>query len=207
MIDPEDAELLNALKRADPELVRTYAPGEDEPNSEIAVPTRRRKWASVMEAIASVGRWSRLTFHNKKGQLLGGYERGEAGQPEELTAPATVRAGETRAMLELMLKGQERALAYRDKEIGQVLQAIPEVLRMMTHAMQSMTGMYQAQVAAAADIAAANAADGDVLSQITELVKTAPALMPVLAPFMRGLLPKPPAPQPPPRPPNGHTGS
>lgn len=206
MIDQEDAELLNALKKADPELVRTYAPGEDEHNAEIAVPTRRRKWAAVMEAIASVGRWSRLTFHNKKGQLMGGYERGEPEAVEDISAPGGARAAELNRSLELMLKAQERALAYRDKEIGQVLQAIPEVLKMMTHAMASMTGMYQAQVQAAADIAAANVNDGD-LAQVAELLKAVPSLMPILGPVLARVLPAAPAPRRPPTPPNGHAGS
>ena len=203
MIDQEDNELLAALKRADPHHVRAYAAGDDE-YREIAVPTRRRKWAAVMEAIASV-RWTRLEFLNKAGQLLGGFERGEPTTIEDISAPSTARAGELRALMDVMLKGQERALAYRDKEIGQVLQAIPEILKMMTSAMQSMAGMYQAQVQAAADIATANA--DDPVAQITELAKTVPGLMPLLAPILGRVLPAPAPPRSarPASPPNGQS--
>lgn len=192
MIDTTAKALLATLRNLAPTKVRAYS--SDDEYRDIAVPTRRRKWAQVITAIDARS-WSRVELLDKSGAVLGYVDNGgEATSIEDIEpAPAAVKVKhDAQWIVELAMRTAREALANRDAETVQLLRAQGDVVREMTTAMHGLVQMYQQQVGAAADLAgtraaaAAAAAAGDQ-GGVRELMDALPVIMQAL-PMLRGLL-------------------
>jgi len=202
-----DDKLLASLKRHNPSRVRAYA-GDDDAR-DIAVPTRRRRWSQVIEAIEARS-WSRVELLDKAGAVLGYVENVEPPRElEDLTGVDTASAREIRAaerIVALVMKGQRDVLSFRDAEVTALLKAQGDVVREMTGAMVSLRDLYreQADVGLQLGEQRAIAAAGPDKGQLGELLEAAPALLQAL-PYLRAMLSgnAPPEVSTPPKPRNG----
>lgn len=184
-----DTKLLASLKRYSPARVRAYAADDD--HRDIAVPTRRRKWAQVIEAVNGKS-WVRVELLDKSGAVLGYVDNTEpAGGVEDLSAASgtghELRLAER--ICTLVLKGQRDAMAFRDSEVSNLLKAQGEVVREMTAGMRALTAMYQEQVGAAEHLAEmrTRAEQKPEEGQFRELMEALPTIVQAL-PMLRALL-------------------
>lgn len=182
--------LLASLKRHNPTKVRAFA-GDDDPR-DISVPTRRKKWAQVIEAIEARS-WSRVELLDKAGAVLGYVENTDAARELEDVGPSVVAgSGGQVALAErivgLVLRGQRETMQFRDAEVTALLKAQGDVVREMTAGMRALTSMYQEQVDAAAQLGdmRATAAAGNN-SELHQLLEAAPTLLQML-PLLKGML-------------------
>lgn len=177
--------LLATLKRHCPTKVKAYA-GEDDCR-DIAVPTRRKRWGQVIEAIEARS-WTRVELLDKSGAVIAYVDNlGVPTDIEELSSGAT---GKTRSdaewILNLCLRAQREAMAFRDSEVQALLKAQGDVVRELSRAMQDLSGIYSEQRKAAvetAEIRAAAAQGGEW----KELLDAAPQLLQML-PYLRQLM-------------------
>jgi len=180
--------LLATLKRFSPAKVRAYS--SDDEFREIAVPTRRRKWQSVISAIEARS-WSRVEMLDKSGAVLGYLENAEpAGALEDVGSGGGGGAiKEAERIVALVIRAQRDAMTFRDAEVASLLRAQGDVVREMTAGMRALTAMYQEQVQAAEQVAELRtlAAQGPERGQLTELLEAAPAIMQAM-PMLRSLL-------------------
>lgn len=189
MGDALHARLLATLKRHSPHKVRVYAGDTDDKPRDIAVPTRRRRWASVIEAIEARA-WSKCEMLDKSSAVLGYIDNDEqAADVEDLS---DTRQTKTRSDVEwitaMMLKVHEKALASRDAETVTILRAQGDVVRELTSAMRELSGIYREQREAAEETAAMKAtADAGDGSTVKELLDAAPAIMQAL-PMLKAML-------------------
>lgn len=180
--------LLASLKRHNPARVVAYA-GDDDARP-IAVPTRRKRWAQVIEAINALA-WTRVELQDKAGAVLGYVENTEpAGSLSDLGTDKS--AGELRLaerIVTLVLKGQRDAMTFRDAEVTALLKAQGDVVREMTAGMRALTAMYQEQVVAAEQLAETRvlATTQPEKGQLAELLEAAPQIVQAL-PLIRALL-------------------
>lgn len=179
-------DVLTILRRTAPQTVRCFC-GDDD-YKDIAVPSRRRKWGAIMDAINKLA-WTRLELLNGKGQLLtiidnDAYATSAADLGTGAGGPTT--PVQVNMYLELMLRAQREALTFRDKETHALLAGVSDVLKVTVDAMKQTTMMYQAQVEAAAEIAAAQA--GGDIEGIVKLIEASPKLAPILSPLLGRLL-------------------
>jgi hypothetical protein len=180
-VDKQD-KLISSLRRHSPHKIRVHC-GDD--TRDIAVPQRRRRWPSVVEAIEARP-WSQLELLDKSGAVLGYVENDAApADLEELGAGGGgITQGERIAAM--VMRGMERAWAFRNEETTQLMQAQGAVVRELTAAMNGLAKLYQAQVEAAAEVATLNAeaANG---GQLRELLEAAPQLLQLL-PHLKHML-------------------
>lgn len=180
--------LLATLKRHNPSKVRAYAADDD--HRDIAVPTRRKKWAQVVETINALS-WVRVELLDKSGSVLAYVENTDppAGL-EDLDARAgtghELRLAER--ICSLVLKGQRDAMSFRDAEVSALLKAQGDVVREMTAGMRALTAMYQEQVVASEQLAETRAAAAvqPEQGQLKELMDALPTILQLL-PVLRGL--------------------
>ena len=183
-----DGKLLASLKRHNPSKVRAYAADDD--HRDIAVPTRRKKWAQVVETINALS-WVRVEMLDKSGAVLGYVENTDPPAGLEDLGSHGGSGHELRLaerICSLVLKGQRDAMTFRDAEVSNLLKAQGEVVREMTAGMRALTAMYQEQVVASEQLAetrAAAAVQPDP-GQLKEFMDALPALMQLL-PLLRGL--------------------
>ncbi len=185
--------LLATLKRHNPHKVRAYN-GEDD-SRDIAVPTRRRRWAQVIEAIdARV--WTRVELLDKSGSVLGYVDNDGPARDVEDIGPSFAGVGGQLLLGEriaaLCMKSVREALSSRDEEMKALLQAQGAVVREMATAVTSLGEVYREQTVAAeeaaesrAAVAAAAAAGGS--GQLRELMDAMPVIVQAV-PLLRGLL-------------------
>jgi hypothetical protein len=179
--------LLASLKRHNPTKVRAYA-GDDDAR-DIAVPTRRRRWSQVIEAIEARA-WSRVELLDKSGAVLGYVENTEpARELQELASGLPAHMSEARAIAMLVQQGQRETMQWRDAEVTALMQAQGSVMREMALAFQSLALLYREQVVAASEVATmrATAAAGEGGGQLKELLDAAPTLLQMI-PLLKGLL-------------------
>lgn len=177
--------LLATLKRWAPRKVRVY--NSDDEHRDVAVPERRRKWESVINAIEARP-WVRCELLDKGGAVLAYVENdGPAGDVEDITGPTANRQAEMKWILDAVLAAQKVALSYRDAEHKQLLQGVSEVMKVQTDAIKQLVALYQAQVSVAADVAAmqATAEAGGDMEQWAKLLELAPGAIGQLAPLIR----------------------
>lgn len=188
-------ELLATLKRHNPAKVRAYA-GDDDAR-DIAVPTRRRRWAQVIEAIQARA-WSRVELLDKSGAVLGYVDNREPARELETLDAVGGQGGQlllAERITALVLRGQRDAMSYRDAELTALLQAQGAVVREMADGMRALSSLYREQVQTAEQTAelratalaqqqASESADGD---QLKQLVEALPVILQAL-PLLRGLL-------------------
>ena len=140
-VDALHAKLLSSLKRQNPARVRAYA-GDDDAR-DIAVPTRRRRWSAVIEAIEA-RTWTRVELLDKSGAVLGYVDNIEpAREIEDLggdTRASKLRS-ESEWIVTLVVKAQReaqaevatlQAIAKQGPERGQVgelLEALPVIMQ------------------------------------------------------------------------------
>lgn len=135
--------------------IRAYA-GDDDAR-EIAVPTRRRKWAQVIAAVESAP-WSRLELLDAKGRIVAAVDN-EAVDAELAPAPALSGPAVSGSFLEaerivgLVLRAQDMALKARDAEHTALLRAQGDVVREMVAGMRELAGLHREQLAAAHELA------------------------------------------------------
>lgn len=192
MQDETAKTLLATFRRIAPASIRAYT--SDDEFKDIAVPTRRRKWAQVLDTIDKLA-WSRLELLNPKGALMGTVENSEAptelqdlGDGSDMKLSPQFQAA--LAINSLMLKAQEKVLSYRDKETVTLLSAQGEVLREMAAGMREVTALYREQVKVArenAETVAATTAAANDSSEIKQLLEAAPLIVQLL-PVLKGLL-------------------
>lgn len=184
-------ELLKRLRAQCPAKVKVIDAGDDERT--IAVPTRRRKWQQVIEAIEARP-WVRCELLDKAGSVLGYVENdGPATSLEDLpTSPEARGRADLQGYMRIMLDAQRQALTFRDKETADIIRVIPEVLRANTEAIRGLTGLYQAQVEIAAALAhdKATLEAGGTTKQIMEIIEASPQLLAHLAPVLKLLMAK-----------------
>lgn len=188
-------DLLKRLRALCPAKVRVIDAGDEDRT--VAVPTRRRKWQQVIEAIEARP-WVRCELLDKSGAVLGYYENdGPAGALEELGAstPAGREAGAVQQYLRIMIDAQRQALTFRDKETTELLRGVGEVLRCNTDAIRGLTGLYQAQVEIAAQLAhdKATIESGGTMKQVMEVLEASPQIAAQLFPMIKLLMARNPA--------------
>lgn len=180
--------LLQTLKRHNPSKVRAYAADDD--HRDIAVPTRRKKWAQVIEAINALS-WVRVEMLDKSGAVLAYVENTD---PPAALEDLDVRGGSghelrlAERICHLVLKGQRDAMTFRDAEVSNLLKAQGEVVREMTAGMRALTAMYQEQVQVSEQLAETRAAAAvqPEPGQLKELMDALPTILQLL-PVLRGL--------------------
>jgi len=199
--------LLETLKRHNPARVLAYA-GDDDARA-ISVPTRRRKWGQVIEAI-NARSWSRVELHDKAGAILAYVENSEPARELEPLEAATTGTGAQIQLAErivtMVARGQREVMSFRDAELSALLAAQGSVVREMAGAMSALSALYREQVQTAettgelrATALAHAASSGD--DQIRQLLEALPVLIQAL-PMLRGLLssgPSTPTTPPPPK--------
>lgn len=178
--------LLASLKRYNPAKVRAYA-GDDDAR-DIAVPTRRKKWTQVIEAIEARS-WSRVELLDKSGAVLGYVDNVEPArelEEIEVSGKLTRNRAECEWIVALAMKAQRDALSYRDSEVTNLLRAQGDVVREMTAAFRDLGAIYREQRDAASEVATMQAqADGG--GQLKELLEAAPHILQAI-PMLRGLM-------------------
>jgi hypothetical protein len=178
--------LLATLKRHNPSKVRAYA-GDDD-HRDIAVPTRRKRWSQVIEAIEARS-WTRVELLDKSGAVLAYVDNtSPAGEVEDIgEGKASKTRAESEWIVNLVVKAQREAMAFRDSEVQALLRAQGDVVREMSRAMQDLSGIYSEQRKAAVETAEIRAAATAGGSEWKELLEAAPQLLQML-PLLRGLL-------------------
>jgi hypothetical protein len=171
--------LYDKLRKLNPSKVRAIAGDEIR---EIAVPERRKKWSQVIEAVTA-GAWHRCELLNKRGEVLGYVDNTAPASDLEDFADNRKRS-EVQWIVELVVRAQRDALAYRDSEVQALLQAQGQVVRELSAGVRDVAALYREQAVAARDLGAMQAGQGDILD---ELLKAAPELLKVL-PMVRSLL-------------------
>lgn len=180
-----DDKLLLTLRRQCPAKVRVYDAADE--SRDIAVPQRRRKWDQVIAAIEARP-WVRCEMLDKAGAVLGYVDNdGPAAELEDLDGASARGARDVERYLGLMLKAQQTALTFRDREHQELLRGVVDVLRTQTDAIKQLVALYQAQVEVAAAVAydkATSEAGGD-MEQWLKLLEAAPDSIAKLAPMLR----------------------
>jgi len=192
--------LLETLKRHNPARVIAYA-GDDDARA-ISVPTRRRKWSQVIEAI-NARSWSRVELQDKAGAVLAYVENSEPARELEPLDAATGTGAQIQLaerIVTMVARGQREVMSFRDAELSALLSAQGSVVREMAQAMSSLSALYREQVQTAettgelrATALAHAASSGD--DQIRQLLEALPVLIQAL-PMLRGLLSSGPTPSP-----------
>ncbi len=190
--DETETKLLATLKRHNPFKVRVY--NGDDDYRDVAVPTRRRRWASVISAIDARA-WTKCELLDKSGAVLG-YADNEGGarDVEELSPSFAGTAGQLllgERIAALCMRSVKEAIASRDDEMKSLLAAQGDVVREMATAVKSLGEVYRdvtsaEQDAADARVAAAAAAADASGSDIRQLIEALPQLMQLL-PVVRQL--------------------
>jgi hypothetical protein len=185
--------LLATLKRHNPARVRALA-GDDDAR-DIAVPTRRKRWTQVIEAIEARA-WSRVELLDKSGAVLAYVENtAPAEDVEELQPEGGGKVLRTRSEAEWIValvvktsrESVKEALQYRDEEIKTIMGAQGAVVRELTAGMQQLAGMYREQVGAAQDLARIQAEAATGGDSLRELLDAAPQILSML-PMLRALV-------------------
>lgn len=190
-LTPTMSKLLATLKRHNPSKVRAFA-GDDDAR-DIAVPTRRKKWGQVVEAIEARS-WTRVELLDKGGAVLAYVDNVEpARELEDITDNG--KSSKTRSDAEwivaLAIKAQRDAMTFRDAEVTNLLRAQGDVVRELTGAMHGLAQIFRAQVdvareteamktAAAAEQAAAAAGNGDGFKELLDALPTLLQALPVI---------------------------
>ena len=197
--------LLETLKRHNPAKVIAYA-GDDDARA-ISVPTRRRRWAQVIEAIHARS-WSRVELLDRAGAVLAYVENSEPARELEPLDAATGTGAQIQLaerIVTMVARGQREVMSFRDAELSALLAAQGSVVREMAGAMSSLSALYREQVQTAettgelrATALAHAASSGD--DQIRQLLEALPVLIQAL-PMLRGLLSSGPTPPTTPAPP------
>jgi hypothetical protein len=190
--------LLATLRRHNPAKVRAYA-GDDD-FRDVAVPTRRKKWTQVIEAIEARS-WTRVELLDRSGAVIAYVDNtSPASDLEDLdVGKASKTRSDTEWIVNLVIRAQKETMAYRDSEVTNLLRAQGDVVREITGAMKDLSAIHAEQRRAAvetAEIRAAAQAGGDSWK---ELLEAAPQLLQML-PLLRGLVA---GPQQPAKPKNG----
>lgn len=179
--------LLATLKRHNPSKVRAYA-GDDD-HRDIAVPTRRKRWSQVIEAIDAKS-WTRVELLDKSGAVLAYVDNtGPASELEDVgdNSRASKTRSESEWIVNLVIRAQREAMTFRDSEVQSLLRAQGDVVRELSRAMQDLSGIYTEQRKAAVETAEIRAAATAGGSEWKELLEAAPQLLQML-PLLRGLL-------------------
>lgn len=181
--------LLAALKRHNPAKVRAWS-GDDD-SRDIAVPTRRKKWAQVIAAIDAKS-WSRVELLDKSGSAIAYVDNdGPAREVEEFPVSFAGVGGQLmlgERIAALCMSAVAQAVKQRDDETKALLVAQREVVsaavvgvREMAEAVKSIGEVYREQTVAAEDAAlsraAAEAAGG---GDFKELMQALPQLLQML---------------------------
>ena len=138
--------LLETLKRHNPAKVIAYA-GDDDARA-ISVPTRRRKWAQVIEAI-NARSWSRVELLDRAGAVLAYVENSEPARELEPLETATGTGAQIQLaerIVTMVARGQREVMSFRDAELSALLAAQGSVVREMAGAMSSLSALYREQV-------------------------------------------------------------
>lgn len=182
--------VLATLKRYAPAQVRAYV--GDEPR-DIAVANVRKKWSRVVQTLDNMGAWSRIEMLDKKGALIHTLENTDpAGELQDLGAPSG-KAAEVERMLQIVLKAQREAMAFKNEELQGVFRAQGEVVAALTSHVRSLSQLHAEQMAAMRDLmqvrtdaateaAIASTADpeGNMVKQLVEAMPLIQAAMPLL---------------------------
>ncbi len=178
--------LLATLKRFNPAKVRAYA--NDEDFRDIAVPTRRKRWAQVIEAIDARA-WTRVELLDRSNAVIAYVDNtGPATDLEEL-GPTSKTRSESEWIVNLVVRAQREAMAFRDSEVQSLLRAQGDVVRELSKAMQDLSGIYSEQRRAAVEAAEirAQAATAAAGGEWKELLEAMPQLLQML-PYIKQLV-------------------
>lgn len=186
--------LLATLRTHSPAKVRAYT--SDDEYRDIAVPTRRKKWAQVIAAVEARA-WSRCELLDRSGAVLAYVENTDPAQGvEDVGAPAPAKLSSEYQLAvkitELCLKAQREAMSFRDSEMKELLGAHGQVIKEMVTGMQVLSELYKEHVTVASEVAGLNAeaearAAAGNGGQLKELIEAAPLIMQVL-PMLKQLL-------------------
>lgn len=192
MKDETDKRLLATLKSHNPYRVRCYN-GEDD-TREVAVPTKRKRWAQVIAAIEGKP-WSRVELLDKGGAVLAYVDNeGPARELEELGPSFAGTGGQLilgERIASLALKSMREAMAFRDAETVALLRSMGDVVREMSAGVRSLAEVYREQNAAVEDaaelrIAAASEQGGGDMKQLLEALPVLLQALPMLRTLVSG---------------------
>lgn len=188
MADKVHAALLASLKRHNPHRVRAWT-GDDD-SRDIAVPTRRKRWSAVIEAIDAKA-WTKCELLDKSGAVLGYVDNAEpASAVEDFSDTTKTRTrSDVEWMVNLVMKAQRDAMASRDAETVALLRAQGDVVRELTGAMRELSVIYRDQREAAEETAAMEATNAAGGGTVKELLDAAPLIMqavPMLKEILNG---------------------
>lgn len=196
--------VLATLKRYAPAQVRAYVGDEAR---DIAVANVRKKWSRVVSTLDNMGAWSRVEMLDKKGALIHTLENTDpAGELQDI-GHGGGKAAEVERMLQIVLKAQREAMAFKNEELQAVMRAQGEVVTQLTNSVRALSTVHQEQMnamrelldvrtSAATEAAIAQATDpeGNMVKQLVEAMPLIQAAMPLL----KGILGQPDAPAAPP---------
>lgn len=202
-MDGTSEQLVAHLRKCAPVKVRVVN-AQDE-SRDVAVPNGRKRWSQVAATVEAMP-WIRCELLDRSGAVLGYVQNdGAADELEDISAPAGSGSLQLRWVLELMLRAQQTALTYRDKEHSALLQSMRDMMQVQTEAMRENVEIMRQQRDAAVEVARLQAAaeSGDSMEQIVKLIEASPKLMGVLGPLLMAFraprkLPAPAAQTPPP---------
>lgn len=182
--------LLATLKRHAPSKVRAYT--SDDEFRDIAVPTRRKRWGQVIEAIDARA-WTRVELLDRAGAVIAYVDNtGPASDVEDLAGPSSKTRSEAEWIVNLVVRAQREAMAFRDSEVQSLLRAQGDVVRELSRAMQELSGIYSEQRKAAVETAEirAAAAQGGEWKELLEAAPQLLQMLPALRQLMSGDKPK-----------------
>lgn len=181
--------LLASLRRHNPAKVRAYTSDDD--FREVAVPTKRKKWAQVIEAIEARS-WSRVELLDKSGAVLGYVENtSSASELEDLDAPpgkASKLRSDVEWIVNLVVRAQRDAVALARERDADSQRAVNELLTQVMQTQRALSEMHSERADVAADVAAMQAA-ADNGGDMKELIAAAPqilSMLPALKAVMAG---------------------
>lgn len=170
--------LLASLRRHNPARVRAYA-GDDDAR-DIAVPTKRKKWQQVIEAIEARS-WSRVELLDKSGAVLGYVEN--TSMPGDVEDLEPGKVSKTRSDVEwivnLVVRAQREAVALARERDNDAQRAMVDTLREVMTAQRDINALQREARDAAAEVAALQAA-ADNGGNMKELLEAAPQILSML---------------------------
>jgi hypothetical protein len=179
-----NTKLLASLKRFNPAKVRAYA-GDDDAR-DIAVPTRRKKWATVIETVEARS-WSRVELLDKSGAVLGYVENDEPARDlEDLDGAQRKVRSEAEWIVQLVIKAQRDAVALARERDADASRAMVETLREVMITQRDLNALQRETRDAQAELSAIQAA-ADNGGQLKELLDALPQIIPAI-PLLAGLV-------------------
>ncbi len=137
------------LRRHRPHSVAVHT--DDDVKTYKGSGSERGRWSRLLEALPS--EWSRLELHDKDGDILWALDA--ATSKSEGALPGLAKGGavdQVTALMNLMLKAQDVALARHAASVAQLSQGYEGLASMLTQRLQSLEVMVSTSIQAVYDM-------------------------------------------------------